>query len=99
MKQISEEAPYGKGYNSFLDPFIRKAIQINSSKIISTAPENLDLSSHVLRLLDLPPELMEIEAKLDQLILYETGGHYKHVLDSKKETGMLIQMEIAYLML
>ena len=71
-----------------MDPLIRKAMLINQSKIIPTTPVELCLVSHVVRLLDLPTDLMDVEVKLDQLILYESGGHYKRDLDSKKEPGV-----------
>ena len=87
LKKISQDAPYGKGKNTHLDPLIRKAMQIDKSKIISTAPVDLGLSSHVVRLLNLPADLMDVEVKLDELILYESGGHYQRTLYSKKESG------------
>ena len=64
-------------------------MQIDRSEIISTTPVDLCLASHVVHLLDLPStDLMDIEVNLDQLILYESGGHYKRDLDSKKEPCM-----------
>ena len=89
LKEISQQAPYGTGNNNYVDPLIRKAMQIDRSEIISTTPVDLCLASHVVHLLDLPStDLMDIEVKLDQLILYESGGHYKRDLDSKKEPCM-----------
>jgi hypothetical protein len=38
----------------------------------------------------LPSELIniQIQLKLASIILYESGGHYQHTLDSEKEYGM-----------
>ena len=89
LKEISHQAPYGRGNNNYVDPLIRKAMLIDQSKIIPTTPVELCLVSYVIRLLDLPTDLMmDVEVKLDQLILYESGGHYKRDLHSKKEPGV-----------
>ena len=88
LKEISHQAPYGRGNNNYVDLLIRKAMLIDQSKIIPTTPVELCLVSHVVRLLDLPTDLMDVEVKLDQLILYESGGHYKRDLHSKKEPGV-----------
>ena len=89
LKEISHQAPYGRGNNNYVDPLIRKAMMIDQSKIIPTTPVELCLVSYVIRLLDLPTDLMmDVEVKLDQLILYESGGHYKRDLHSKKEPGV-----------
>ena len=48
----------------------------------------MSLSSLVMNHLELPSELMNVQAKLDHMILYESGGHYQHTLDSEKEYGM-----------
>ena len=71
-----------------MDPLFRKAMLIDQSKIISTTPVDFCLASHVVRLLDLSTDLMDVEMKLDRLILYESGGHYKRDLVYKKEPGM-----------
>ena len=79
---------YGRENNNYVNPLIRKALLIDQSKIISTAPVDLCLASHAVGVLDLPTDMMDVEMKLDQLILYESGGHYKRDLVSKKEPGM-----------
>ena len=89
MKQISKVSPYGKGYNSHVDQSVRLAFEIDSSNVISTMPDNLNvlLSSLVTCDLGLSPDLMNIETKLSHLILFETGGHFKRILHSEKHFG------------
>ena len=36
----------------------------------------------------MPAEFVHVEAELDQLILYETGGHYKRTLEHEKKLGI-----------
>jgi hypothetical protein len=71
-----------------LDCSKKFALQIDASKLASTISDDLSLTSMVMHHLDLPSELMNVQAKLDQLILYESGGHYQCVLESGKEYGM-----------
>ena len=89
MKHISKVSPYGKGFNRYVDHSIRSALEIDSSNIIS--PENLNflLSSLAVHNLGLCTQ-MKIKTKLSQLILYETGDHFKRNLDSEKNFGIVM---------
>jgi hypothetical protein len=88
LKEISEVACYGKQLNKILDSSKRQALEINSSKLTSTIIDDLNLLSMVMRHLDLPSDLMNVQAKLQQLILYESGGHYHRTMEYEKEYGM-----------
>ncbi|EFX74642.1 hypothetical protein DAPPUDRAFT_307200 [Daphnia pulex] len=87
LKEKSELGLYGKGLNSFFDSSKRLALQIDASKLTSTIIDDLNLLSMVMRHLDLPSDLMNVQAKLRQLILYESDGHYQCTSESEKEYG------------
>ena len=85
LLQISVEAPFGKGKNMYVDYSVRKARHIDASKILSTTPTNLDLSSLVLNHFELPSELMmKVQAKLNKVVIYQNGCHYKQDCESIK---------------
>jgi hypothetical protein len=88
LKEKSELGLYGKGLNSFFDSSKRLAFQIDALKLTSTIIDDLNLLSMVMRHLDLPSDLMNVQANLHQLILYESHGHYKRTSESQKEFGM-----------
>jgi len=88
LKKISEVACYGKQLNKVLDSSKRLALEISFSKITSTISDDLKLPSLAMNHLGLPSELMDVQAKLQQLILYESGGHYHRTMEYEKEYGM-----------
>ena len=90
LKETSQISYCGKGYNKFLDYSKKRAFEVDAAKIFSTTAEDLGLSSLVMHHLDLPSELMNVRANLDQLIVYETGCHYNHIMELEKECGMLL---------
>ena len=80
LLQISVEAPFGKGKNMYVDYSVRKARHIDASKILSTTPTNL-----VLNHFELPSELMmKVQAKLNKVVIYQSGCHYKQDCESIK---------------
>lgn len=94
-------APYGKGLNISIDPSMKKAWQIQGSKIISISPENFfqttfaEMISSALNNLHLGwllensnEEVVEVEAHLHELLLYETGSHYKRHCNIEVEQGI-----------
>lgn len=83
LKQMSEKAPYGKGCNVSIDPHVMQAFQIDSEKLLSISPKNFDIWL-VARHLRLHVDLEDVEVKLDKLILYETGGHFKQTFISSQ---------------
>jgi hypothetical protein len=89
LKKTSEVACYGKQLNKILDSSKRLALEINSSKLTSTISDDLKLPSLAIQHLGLPSELMGVQAKLQQLILYESGGHYHRTMEYEKEYGGL----------
>ncbi len=88
LKTVSEVACYGKQLNKILDSSKWLALEINSSKLTSTIFYVLKLPSLAMHHLGLPSELMDVQAKLQQLILYESGGHYHRTMESEKEYDM-----------
>ena len=69
----------------YVDSSVCQAWQIDSSKILSTTPKNLDLSSLALKYFEFPSELMiKVQAKLNKVVMYQSGGHYKRDCESIK---------------
>ncbi|EFX74645.1 hypothetical protein DAPPUDRAFT_251635 [Daphnia pulex] len=60
---------------------------MDASKLTSTIINDLKLLSMVMHHLDLPSDLMNVQANLHQLILYESDGHYQRISESQKEFG------------
>ena len=61
--------------------------EIESYKILSTTPSSLDLLSLIIRQLGLPTASMDVEAKFEKLVIYETGGHNKQDFYYEKTFG------------
>ena len=57
---------------------------------ISTTPEAVDITSLVISHLGLP-DIMNVQAKLDKLVVYDTKGNYERRFNSKKELGEIFQ--------
>ena len=85
-----EQAPFGKGFDTVIDTSVRKAWQIDASKvqieqtwisevlngIVSEACSALGFNDQV------------VEAKLYKLLCYQEGGHFKKHRDTEKEPGI-----------
>lgn len=84
LKGISKKAEYGKGCNKYLDPTMTEAWEIDSSKLDQNMDWSLLITSH----LGFPSDLLNIQAKLDKLILYEAGGHYERNVKSENVFGI-----------
>lgn len=88
LKETSQISYCVRGCNKVLDSSKRLAFEIDASKLISTIATDLSLPLMVMDHLGLPSELMNIQANLDQLILYDSGCHYRCIVESEKEHGM-----------
>lgn len=92
--QQAEKAPFGKGLNTVLDESVRKAWQIDASRVRFDAPE--DWNSVVASLardcganLGLTTQQRSnVAANLYKMLLYEPGGHFQKHRDTEKEPGM-----------
>ena len=87
LKKNSTEAPYGKGKNKIFDSSVVNYQEIDSFKVLSTMPASLALSSLIIHQLGLPRASMDIEAKLEKLVIYETGGHNMKDYNIEKTFG------------
>ena len=76
LKDNSDKSYHGQGLNISYDPSLKEALEINGSRVCLIS-ENLDLSSLIIHHMGLPSnELLNVQAKLRKLMLYEIGGHY-----------------------
>lgn len=86
---VSAPAPHGRGLDTVIDDAVRKARQIIPAcvKIAESWSPVLDkvLAS---ALSAFGATAAGVEARLDKLVLYEVGGHFKRHVDSEKEPGM-----------
>ena len=80
---MSDQAPHGKGCNVVIEPSMKQACQIDAQKVFSTFPENFEINL-INHNLQLNIDVEDIEVKLDKLILYETGGHFKPIFISSQ---------------
>eukprot|EP00198_Chlamydomonas_reinhardtii_P007812 XP_001697149.1 predicted protein [Chlamydomonas reinhardtii] len=95
-------APYGKGFNTELDPNVRKATQLDPGRVRFSADWDATLrriTVGVAAALGVPGGGAGIEARLYKLLVYERGGHFKSHRDTEKEPGMfgtlLVQLPVA----
>ncbi|EFJ35483.1 hypothetical protein SELMODRAFT_404931 [Selaginella moellendorffii] len=94
LKAVSQQAPYGKGDQTLFDTTIRRAWQVEASKV--SCPQMPDFFSAVVLNLAVPAmeELgidaaaLGLDVRLYKLLLYERGGHFKFHKDTEKEDGM-----------
>lgn len=92
---VCEQAAYGHGQATLIDPAIRRAWQVDASKV--SFPNSPDFVTNTVRLfakgvlrelgLDYGA-VLELEASMYKLLLYEAGGHFPLHRDTEREPGM-----------
>ena len=87
---VCNRAPSSEG----LKLAVRNEYQLDGSQI--TQPDDAELFAHLavraVNQLGLDASSLEMEAKLDQLIVYPAGGYYRRHRDTVKETGTFATM-------
>ncbi|KAI9552380.1 hypothetical protein GHT06_022746 [Daphnia sinensis] len=109
LKSIAEPALHGNGLNVILDPNLRKGWQVTGMKISGLFPKDFlqktlgELCTKALLNLKLGWLLEDcgsniVDAYIDKLVLYESGGHYKRHRHSELEQGicgvMILQIPV-----
>jgi len=104
LKAVAVQAPYGKGLNTILDLTVRRAWQIDPSKV--SFPSTVDnyfskttipyLTSLAINHLGLANATEAVEASFYKMLLYEPGGHFKRHRDSEKENGKTLLLLFYY---
>lgn len=91
---IAEKAPFGRGPATLVDETVRKAWQIDPSKVsvsgtdwVETVAEVVEKASYELGISRENVEALGIEAHLYKVLLHEKGGHFKPHKDTVKEDG------------
>lgn len=93
--KISDQAPFGKGFDTIYDKNVRDTYQISADKIKITNPEwNKGLQELVDRVADQLGTHGKCEAKLYKLLLYKSGGHFLKHRDTEKEKNMFATLII-----
>jgi hypothetical protein len=91
---VAEKAPFGKGLDTVVDESVRKAWQIDASKVHfqNSSQWQETLNSIVM---DCTSSLgmgemqqAQVEAHLYKMLIYEKGGFFKKHRDTEKEPGM-----------
>ena len=95
LRAIAEKAPYGKGKDTVTDENVRKAWQIDASKVsfsdndgIWASTLNSVVQSCTAKLGLSGNQQNRCRANLYKMLLYERGGHFKKHRDTEKEPGM-----------
>lgn len=84
-----EQAPFGLGLDTVIDLNVRRAWQIDGSKMnIGKLWRSEVLSPIVSEVCVALGVKSKVEAKLYKLLCYEEGGHFKKHRDTEKEAGM-----------
>lgn len=100
-------APYGKGLNIVIDSSMKKAWRIPASKLSGLSPETFfqttfpEMISSALNSLHLNwllenSEDETVEAHIQELLLYDTGGHYKRQCNFEMEQGIYLLYLLKY---
>ena len=106
----SEKAPFGKDSDTVLDENIRKAWQIDASKVIlheklgehAASPSSWGFflqsttQSLAKRLGLSSSQLASVDTNLYKMLLYEEGGHFTKHRDTEKEPGMFGTLVIQF---
>ena len=91
---FAEKAPFGKGLKTVLDENVRKAWQIDASKVLFLDSDkwqialNQIVSKSTACLGISGTQQSQVVANLYKLLLYEPGGHFNKHKDTEKEPGM-----------
>ena len=90
LKKIGSPAPFGRGLNSTINPSLRQGWQIEGNKVsipVDEEEKNFSLKTRpalvklAMTQLGLPVDVVAVEANLNQMLLYDSGGHcVKHKL-------------------
>ena len=90
IKNISSQAPYGRGSETIIDKSIRNSLQIEPDKVAITNPSwkvaLRELVAAVAKQLGTSAD--HVDAELYKLLFYEVGGHFKPHTDTEKVPGM-----------
>lgn len=75
LRDISHVSTFGKGLHKHYNPKVRHSREIYP-QFVSIPSDNFGLSSLIINNMNLP-EAINVDVKLDKIILYDTGGHYQ----------------------
>jgi hypothetical protein len=95
---VCKQAPYGHGLETILNVDVRRAWQVDASKVtFPPCPDFVSvtvskLAKKAVHALGLDGASLQLEPHLYKLLLYEPGGHFKVHRDTEKEPGMFATM-------
>lgn len=84
-------APFGKGGHTLTDADVRRALQVEAAHVrVATSTWAAPLATVVAEACEGlgVPRSVSVEARLDKLLLYEAGGHFKRHKDTERGPGM-----------
>lgn len=95
MRATAEPSKFGPGVHAVVDPALQSSWQIDVSQVFLPSPVNT-LSDHVRSWMEdalsqpgIDVDAIGAEARLNGLILYESGGHYVEHCHLMKDSGMI----------
>jgi hypothetical protein len=95
---VCEQAPYGHGLETVVNMDVRRAWQVDASKVtFPLCPDFVSvtvnkLAKKAVRALGLDGAALQLEPHLYKLLMYGPGGHFKVHRDTEKEPGMFATM-------
>jgi hypothetical protein len=96
IKDVSSQAPFGKGPETIVDTAIRNSLQVEPAKVAMTNPSwDAALKELVVATAEqLGTSADYVDAELYKLLLYEPGGHFKPHADTEKVPGMFATLVV-----
>ena len=76
VKPLCEIAPHGKGLKTVFDTSVRRAFQIDSTKVTLSKPLQQAVQNMVEECMDIMGVHGKVQAVLYKLLFYESGGHF-----------------------
>jgi hypothetical protein len=103
LRAAAEVAPHGRGMETVVDEGVRRARQVPAARVRVGAawePVLARLTAEVLAALGVAPSARAgVVARLDKLVVYGEGGHFRPHCDTEKEPGMfatlVVQLPVA----
>ena len=95
--RVSEKAPFGKGGETIIDNTVRRAYEIDASKLTFNGGSWTTFLDKIITTIkpDLGLEDFIISAHLYKMLIYEKGDFFRQHKDSEKEKGMFGSLVIS----
>ena len=90
VKPLANVAPYGKGLETVVDASVRRALQIDSTKVALSEALREAVNTMLAECMEIMGVHGEVEPVLYKLLFYETGGHFDWHRDTVLSTLLVL---------